>query len=203
MAGKLESWRFDPNQNRLEINTSSAVQPQAQLIFNPTRLVIDLPGTQLGRPSLTQEIGGKIRTIRIGQFDEQTTRLVVELVPGYTFNPQQVKFIPNTGKRWIVELPQPEVASVQTEEPSIPPSSDQSSQTTPSPRNIYNVLTTNRMTRSNREIPPGVVQIDKFRVTGDGFFISTSGGNPQLQVNPSQDNRSVNIDIIVRLYHQI
>jgi len=196
LAGKLESWRFDTNQNRLEINTSSAVQPQAQLIFNPTRLVIDLPGTQLGRPSLTQQIGGKIRTIRIGQFDEQTTRLVVELAPGYTFNPQQVKFIPNNGQRWIVELPQPEVASGQTEEPSIPPSSDQSSQTTPSPRNIYNVLTTNQITRSNREIPPGVVQIDKFRVTGDGFFISTSGGSPQLQVNPSQDNRSVNIDIL-------
>jgi N-acetylmuramoyl-L-alanine amidase len=40
------------------------------------------------------------------------------------------------------------------------------------------------------------VQIDKLRVTRDGFFISTSGGNPQLQINRSQDNRSVNIDII-------
>jgi N-acetylmuramoyl-L-alanine amidase len=89
-AAKFESWRFDTNQNHLEINTSSAVQPQAQLIFNPTRLVIDLPGTELGRPSVTQQIGGKIRTIRIGQFDDQTTRLVIELAPGYTFNPKQV-----------------------------------------------------------------------------------------------------------------
>jgi N-acetylmuramoyl-L-alanine amidase len=195
-AAKLESWRFDTNQNRLEINTSSAVQPQAQLIFNPTRLVIDLPETKLDRPSLTQQIGGKIRAIRVGQFDEQTTRLVVELAPGYTFNPEQVKFVPSTGKRWIVELPQPEVASGETGEPSTPPFSDQLSETTPSPRNIYNVLTTKRITPSNREITPGVVQIDKFRITGDGFFISTSGGNPQLQVNRSQDNRSVNIDII-------
>lgn len=195
-AAKLESWRFDTNQNRLEINTSSAVQPQAQLIFNPTRLVIDLPGTVFGRPSLTQQIGGKIRTIRIGQFDEQTTRLVLELASGYTFNPKQVKFIPANGKRWIVELPQPEVASGEMGEPSLPSLSDQSSETTPSPRNIYNVVTTNRITRSNRETPPGVVQIDKLRVTGDGFFISTSGGNPQLQINPSQDNRSVNVDII-------
>ena len=195
-AAKLESWRFDTNQNRLEINTSSAVQPQAQLIFNPTRLVIDLPGTQFGRSSLTQQIGGKIRTIRIGQFDEQTTRLVLELAPGYTFNPKQIKFIPANGKRWIVELPQPEVASGETGEPSLPPVSDQSSETTPSSRNIYNVVTTNQITRSNRETPPGVVQIDKLRVTGDGFFISTSGGNPQLQINRSQDNRSVNVDII-------
>ena len=195
-AAKLESWRFDTNQNHLEINTSSPVQPQAQLIFNPTRLVIDLPGTELGRPSVTQQIGSKIRTIRVGQFDDQTTRLVIELAPGYTFNPKQVKFVPISGKRWIVELPQPEVASEQTGEPSLPPTSDKSSEPTLDPRSIYNVVTTNRITPSNRETIPGVVQIDKLRVTRDGFFISTSGGNPQLQINRSQDNRSVNIDII-------
>ena len=195
-AAKLESWRFDTDQNRLEINTSSAVQPKAQLIFKPTRLVIDLPGTEFGRPSLTQQIGGKIRTIRIGQFDGQTTRLVLELSPGYTFNPQQVKFIPTNGKRWIVELPQPEVASGETGEPSLPPVSEQSPELTPDSRNIYNVVTTNPITSSNRETTPGVVQIEKLRVTGDGFFISTSAGNPQLQVNRSQDNQSINIDII-------
>jgi len=189
-AAKLESWRFDTNRNHLEINTSSPVQPQAQLIFNPTRLVIDLPGTKLGRSSVTQQIGSKIRTIRVGQFDDQTTRLVIELAPGYIFNPKQVKFVPTNGKRWLVELPQPEVASGQTGEPSLPPTtSDTSPEPTLNPRSIYNVVT-------NRETTPGVVQIEKLRVTGDGFFISTSGGNPQLQINRSQDNRSVNIDII-------
>ena len=58
MAAKLESWRFDANQNKLEFNTVGNVQPQAQLIFNPTRLVIDLPGTTFGRPQLTQQVGG-------------------------------------------------------------------------------------------------------------------------------------------------
>ncbi|MGI8503260.1 MAG: AMIN domain-containing protein, partial [Hassallia sp.] len=74
LAAKLDSWRFDANQNRLEINTTGAVQPQAQLIFNPTRLVIDLPGTTFGRPQLRQQVGGAITSIRVGQFDEQTTR---------------------------------------------------------------------------------------------------------------------------------
>ncbi|MFM7363485.1 MAG: AMIN domain-containing protein [Cuspidothrix sp.] len=131
-AAKLESWRFDPSQNRLEISTSSVVQPEAKLIFNPTRLVIDLPNTEFGRPQWSQEIGGKIRVIRIGQFDEQTTRLVVELASGYTLNPQQIKFIPDTGKRWIVELPEPQISSGEPGESTSPPS-DQSSQITPSP----------------------------------------------------------------------
>ncbi|MGB3419984.1 MAG: N-acetylmuramoyl-L-alanine amidase [Dolichospermum sp.] len=197
LAGKLESWRFDPNQNRLEINTSTAVQPQAQLIFDPTRLVIDLPGTEFGRPQLIQQIGGQIRAVRIGQFDAQTTRLVVELAPGYTFNSSLIKFVPISSNRWIVELPKPEVASGETEEPSTLPPSDISSQTTLPPQSIYNVVTTNPITPSKQEISPAtVVQIEKLQVTGDGFFISSSGGNPQLQVNPSNDHRSVNIDII-------
>jgi N-acetylmuramoyl-L-alanine amidase len=92
VAAKLESWRFDPVQNRLEINTSGAVQPRAELVFNPTRLVIDLPGTTFGRPQSTQQFGGAFRALRVAQFDPQTTRLVVELSPGYTLDPQQVKF---------------------------------------------------------------------------------------------------------------
>lgn len=197
LAGKLESWRFDPNQNRLEFNTSSAVQPQAQLIFDPTRLVIDLPGTEFGRPQLIQQIGGQIRAIRIGQFDAQTTRLVVELAPGYTFNSGQIKFVPISGSRWIVELPNPEVISGQNREPSTPPPLNQSSQAIPSANSIYNVVTTNPVTPSKQ-----VTQIERLQVTGDGFFVGVAAnspwlsGNTQLQVNPSLDNRSVNIDIL-------
>ncbi|MFN7518583.1 MAG: N-acetylmuramoyl-L-alanine amidase [Dolichospermum sp.] len=197
LAGKLESWRFDPNQNRLEFNTSSAVQPQAQLIFDPTRLVIDLPGTEFGRPQLIQQIGGQIRAIRIGQFDAQTTRLVVELAPGYTFNSSLIKFVPISGSRWIVELPNPEVISGQNREPSTPPPLDRSSQGTPSDNSIYNVVTNKPITSSKQ-----VTQIERLQVTGDGFFVGVAAnspwlsGNNQLQVNPSLDNRFVNIDII-------
>lgn len=91
-AAKLQSWRYDVNQNRLEFRTEGPVQPQAQLVFNPTRLVIDLPGVELGRRQLVQQVNGAIRLIRIGQLDEHTTRLVVELSPGYTLDPKQVKF---------------------------------------------------------------------------------------------------------------
>ena len=35
LAANLDSWRFGANRNRLEINTSSPVQPQAQLILTP------------------------------------------------------------------------------------------------------------------------------------------------------------------------
>ncbi|MGM3308615.1 N-acetylmuramoyl-L-alanine amidase [Anabaena sp. WFMT] len=207
MAAKLESWRFDSNQNRLEINTSGAVQPQAQLIFNPTRLVIDLPNTEFGRSQLTQPVGGAIRAIRIGQFDKQTTRLVIEFTPGYTIDPNLVKFTGASSSRWIVQLPNLEaeaapasgyIGQQAAETPAlIPPSSP----FTPaaSPKNIYNMVTTTPVTLPNQDIAAKitreVVQIENLRVTGDGFFIQTSGGNPQIQVNRSEDNRIINLDI--------
>nr|WP_199349475.1 N-acetylmuramoyl-L-alanine amidase [Nostoc flagelliforme] len=182
MAARLESWRFDANQNRLEINTVGAVQPQAQLIFNPTRLVIDLPGTTFGRPQLTQQIGGGIRSIRVGQFDVETTRIVVELTPGYTLDPKRVQFVGTTGDRWTVQLPRPEI-----DKAASPPRSAYSVVTPdsePQP-NISRVATTTR----------GATQIENLQVTGDGLFIRTSGGNPPIQVIRSRDRATIFVDI--------
>ncbi|MEH1846066.1 MAG: N-acetylmuramoyl-L-alanine amidase [Nostoc sp.] len=203
MAAKLESWRFDTNQNRLEINTLGDVQPQAQLIFNPTRLVIDLPRTTFGRPQLTQQVGGAIRSIRIGQFDEQTTRIVVELTPGYTLDPKRVKFVGRTGDRWMVQLPTPEAENVpsintggQQEQAIARETSPTTSTPTFSPRNIYNVVTSGSVNPPNKgTLLARVTQIENLQVTGDGFFIRTSGGNPQIQVNRSNDQKAINIDI--------
>ncbi|MCC5608026.1 N-acetylmuramoyl-L-alanine amidase [Nostoc sp. CHAB 5834] len=182
MAARLESWRFDANQNRLEINTVGAVQPQAQLIFNPTRLVIDLPGTTFGRPQLTQQVGGGIRSIRVGQFDTETTRIVVELTPGYTLDPKGVKFVGTTGDRWTVQLPRPEVDRVAL-----------------SPRSAYTVVTPDsepqpsisRVATTTR----GATQIENLQVTGDGLFIRTSGGNPPIRVIRSRDRATIFMDI--------
>ncbi|OYD90959.1 N-acetylmuramoyl-L-alanine amidase [Nostoc sp. 'Peltigera membranacea cyanobiont' 210A] len=208
MAARLESWRFDANQNKLEINTQGDVQPQAQLIFNPTRLVIDLPGTTFGRPQLTQQVGGAIRSIRVGQFDEQTTRIVVELTPGYSLDPKRVQFVGTTGDRWIVQLPTPEADNVPTRNTEGQPEQAIATDTSPRtstqtfpPRNIYNVVTAgsvnplNKRPLNNRMVVAKVTQIENLQVTGDGFFVRTNGGNPQIQVNRSNDQKAINIDI--------
>ncbi len=203
MAARLESWRFDANQNKLEIKTLGDVQPQAQLIFNPTRLVIDLPGTTFGRPQQTQQVGGEIRSIRIGQFDTETTRIVVELSPGYTLDPKKVQFVSTTGDRWAVQLPIPEAENVpsrntegQQGEVIATDTSPRTPTPTFSPRNIYNVVTTDSVNPlNNRMVVAKVTEIENLQVTGDGFFIRTNGGNPQIQVNRSNDQKAINIDI--------
>jgi N-acetylmuramoyl-L-alanine amidase len=108
-AANLRFWRFDANAGRLVFRTDQGIQPKAQLLFNPTRLVIDLPGTWLGGwPTAKREVGEVIRSVRVGQFDDRTTRIVIELAPGYSLDPQQVKVVGISPTTWTVQLPTPQ-----------------------------------------------------------------------------------------------
>lgn len=107
-AGQLVDWRFHANANRLDFRTNAGVQPKAMLISDPTRLVIDLPGTILKRKTVKQSLKGEIRYLRIGQLDRRTTRLVVEVLPGYTLDPAKVRFRGATAQQWSVFLPKPQ-----------------------------------------------------------------------------------------------
>ena len=107
-AGKLIFWSFEPNQNQVFFTTDAGVQPKALLMSNPTRLIIDLPGINLGRPTVKSSFNGTIRSLRVGQFNQTTTRLVVEVSPGYTLNPQNVKVRGETPIHWFIQLPAPQ-----------------------------------------------------------------------------------------------
>jgi len=175
-AAQLQTWRFDANQNQLTFTTDEGVQPRAQLIGNPTRLVIDLPGILLGRPALQQSIGTVIRSVRVGQFNPETTRLVVELAPSYTLNPQQVRFRSESPTSWSVQLPRPQpLAQAVAPNP-----------VAGSPRPVF---------RAPAVVAGAQTQINNIRVTPDGLFVDTSGSAPEVEVTRSRSRRQINIDL--------
>ncbi|MEM7553793.1 MAG: N-acetylmuramoyl-L-alanine amidase [Cyanobacteria bacterium P01_A01_bin.84] len=182
-AAKLQSWRFDANQNRLEFSTNGAVQPKAQLIFNPTRLVIDLPGTQFGRSQLRQPVGGAVRTVRIGQFEKETARIVVELSTGYTIDPKKVKFQGNSSNSWSVQLPTPTRENATTSSQNGVTLASTTRTSTNTALGKQTVIKTAR----------GGTQLNNLRVTGDGFFLRTSGSKPKVKVRRSSDRKSIDV----------
>jgi N-acetylmuramoyl-L-alanine amidase len=106
-AGELDRVNFDENRNFLEFSTNDDVQPRAQFLTNPGRLVIELPGIQMGR-SLPQDrlVGGTIQTIRFVQ-GAGSTQIVIELAPGYTMDAQSIQFRGLSPTQWTVQLPAP------------------------------------------------------------------------------------------------
>jgi N-acetylmuramoyl-L-alanine amidase len=191
-AGQLSSWRFDAAQNRLEFNTNEGVQPRAQLLLNPTRLVIDLPGTTIAQSPVNQALGREIQQIHIEQLDAQTTRIVVELAPGYTLDPQQIRFRGISPMQWAVQLPQPQAVN--------------SNQATSSGAAIAPAPVTRSSPAANRPpspaptpvsavpapaVPPddSVTQIDGIRVTADGMFVRTQGIRPAVETRRGRRDR--------------
>lgn len=168
-AGTLQTWRFTPSDNRLVFTTDADVQPRAQLIGDPTRLVLDLPGVMFGRSMTRQSYNGAIREVRVGQLDSQTTRIVIELSPGYTMDPNRVLVRGNSPTEWSVQLPTPQYAAAPGDEP--------------------------QPSRPGRPIARGTTQLEEFQVTGDGFFIRTSGSNPEVEINRSRDRRQVTLEL--------
>jgi N-acetylmuramoyl-L-alanine amidase len=107
-AAEIVSWQYNATENRIDFSTNSAVKPEAQMLANPSRLIVDLPDTRLNQPTSSQLLNNGIKSLRVGQFDTDRTRMVLELDPGYSIDPQQVLIQASTNKQWSVQLPTPQ-----------------------------------------------------------------------------------------------
>jgi N-acetylmuramoyl-L-alanine amidase len=175
-AAQLQSWRFNTAQNRLEFATDDAVQPRVQLIPNPVRLIVDLPGVKIGRPTVNQNYSATVRSVRVGQFDAQTARIVVELSPGYTLDPQLVKVRGASPSSWSVDLPNPQQdqgsADLSAANGSTPLTVD-----SPSPSPVAPISTRPtpplRPASGVSAVPADSNLLEDILVTADGLFFRT------------------------------
>ncbi len=172
-AASLQSWQFQSSQNRLSFTTAGGVQPRAQLLANPTRLVIDLPGTTIGQLPRSQYLGGAIKEIRVGQFESNTARIVVEFADGYTVDPTQVQFNGLSASEWTVQIPTPQRIGTYVP-PTVNGGDNRSSAT----------VATNAQT---------VVQ--SINVGEQGIVLNTSGQQPRIEKNFAADGSWMTISI--------
>ena len=103
-AGKLEDWRFSPQDSQLEISLSAPSRPQYFYLSQPPRIVVDLPGTKLGYVPTQQNYNGAIQKIRVSQLNEDVTRIVMDLAPGSFFDRDRVQLQPDSWQnptRWL------------------------------------------------------------------------------------------------------
>ncbi len=196
-AANLLRWRFDQGQNRLEFSTDSQIQPRAQLIFNPTRVVVDLPGTKLGRSQVREPVGRGIQSYRIGQFDAQTTRIVIELERGYTLDPTKVMVRGISATTWAIELPEAQLETAAASGGSgISSGVTGSVGTQPTALKPGTQLGTQPGTTvSGNPAVTAPTQIEEVRTTADGLFLRTSGKNPKVKVRRSRDRRTIDLEI--------
>ena len=184
-AGKILDWEFAEQDNNLTFTTDEGVQPKAQLLSNPTRLVIDLPGTALGRETVKENYQGAVRGFRIGQPEPDMSRIVVEYAPGYTIEPGQVKFEEDSATEWKVEMPEPKVdrfntASRDDDEPIELELPEVELAEVETPDSLPGLETTSAAADDVAIANPHI------RATKNGFFIDIDG-NRQIKIDSERD----------------
>jgi AMIN domain len=104
-VAKLDNWHFSPKTQQLEITLSAGTTPRYFYLTQPSRLVVDLPNTKLGKVTTQQNYSGAIKSIRVSQLNDHQTRIVLDLAPGTVFNPKQIQLQPVSRKnstRWVL-----------------------------------------------------------------------------------------------------
>lgn len=124
----LTAWQLNTAANQVEVTLNGPVKPRYFLVAQPTRIVVDLPGTKVGKVEAKQGADGPIRQVRVSQFQKQRTRIVIELAPDVVLAAGQVN-LQQVGQRWIIR---PLIAQSQpVAQPVSPPSSPGLAQSSP------------------------------------------------------------------------
>lgn len=197
MAGKLVFWRYDNSANRLVFTTDDRVQPRAQMITNPTRIVVDLPGIKLGQGNINQPLGDKIRGLRIGQFDAETTRVVIELAPGYTVDPRAVKIRGISPTQWTIELPDPQPITESTPAPT-PESSPPPVRQERAPDERQGRASGERpSSRLPDPDPTAASNSEDFQITRNGLFVrlERNGDERSIRVKRARDGQQIEVEL--------
>jgi N-acetylmuramoyl-L-alanine amidase len=109
-ASEIVSWQFNRDDGQLDFSTDSRVQPEAQMLANPGKLVILLPETNFNKPTFRQPSNRGVKEFRVGYDPEtRTTSLVFELEPSYSIDPEKVLVKASSTNRWVVKLPEPQI----------------------------------------------------------------------------------------------
>jgi hypothetical protein len=147
-AARLEDWRFYPEAFQLEINLSAGTTPRYFYLAQPPRMVVDLPDTKLGYVPTLENYSGAIQRIRVSQLNASVTRIVLDLAPGTSLDPNQVQLQPISAQnttRWVLR---PLIAGgTSSQQGNYPPPSNL-------PPSNYNYPPPSNLPPSNYNYPP-------------------------------------------------
>jgi AMIN domain len=105
LADTLQNWQFNPEKNQLKISLKDGTKPNYFVLSEPTRIVIDLPNTQLGKVNTKQLYNGNVTEVRLSQFQPNITRIVLQFSPEVSLNQQNITMIPESvnNDRWLIQ----------------------------------------------------------------------------------------------------
>ena len=103
----LRSWSYNPALGRLDITIARESRPLLFTLENPSRVVLDFPNINWGRPELIEQYQGRVRSLRISQFSPDVTRIILDIDPEQPISNRELQLLTASPDRWAVQLLNP------------------------------------------------------------------------------------------------
>ena len=100
-AATLSNWSYNPDSHEFQVTLPEGITPRYFLMAEPARIVVDLPGVEVGAVQTQASYAGAVSQIRVAQFEPGLARVVIEFAPGTVLEPKQAE-LRRSGDHWIL-----------------------------------------------------------------------------------------------------
>lgn len=127
-AAVLTGWSFEPTRQALSIVLPPGVTPRFLVFAEPARIVLEVPGTQLGPITTLASYAGPVRQVQVIQQSADVVHIVLELAPNTVIDRRHAELTSSAADgqtRWtltplIVDGPALPIASAPEPAPAAP-----------------------------------------------------------------------------------
>lgn len=116
-AAVIPNWSLNPETGRVEVQLPQGVRPELAVVANPTRIVLDLPNTEVGVDVTELYESGVVRRVSLTQFQPDIARITVDFAPGLVLDAGEIDLRQiGVENQWVlrpnaIQLPPPEPAT--------------------------------------------------------------------------------------------
>lgn len=165
VAAVIPNWNLNPETGRVEVQLPEGVRPELAVVVNPTRIVLDLPNTEVGVDVTELYESGVVRRVSLTQFQPDIARITVDFAPGLALDAEEIDLRQiGVENQWVLR---PNAIQLSPPEPATP---TEPAATVPTP------------TRVAEESPPP---------PGTRMAETAPAAPPPARIDPLPDSRAI------------
>ncbi|EKD11322.1 hypothetical protein SPLC1_S031520 [Arthrospira platensis C1] len=91
LAVTVPQWTLNPNNGTVQVQLPEGVRPRLAVVQQPSRIIIDLPDTDLGVNVTELYESGLVRRVSVSQLEPTVARMTIDFAPGFILDDREIQ----------------------------------------------------------------------------------------------------------------